>query len=210
MNLKTNDPIYTSAQQYYSDKLDYHNFRHIIDTLNAAENLLLQCDEKNINYDKQVIRHAILFHDAGFAENHRQNGYESKEDYSADLASSILADTGETEQHIDAVVTAILSTKMHATCNSTNDSIVRAADLSGLASDYAYFKSKSIDLYKEREYMTGKSIEWEEYKQEVYEIINNFLQCQIVLDVDIFADGNSVFRQKVSDNLEKLMKDAID
>ena len=210
MNLKTSEQIYNHARDLYSNRLNYHNFQHIIDTLGNAEIILKQCDEKDILYDKTIICHAILFHDAGFEENHKQNGYDSKEDYSAYLASSILAESGETEQHIDAVVNAILCTKMHATCHSINENIVRAADLSGLASSYSYFKSKSIALYKEREYMTGKAISWEEYKDEVYEIINNFVQFRIELDLDMYSDGNTVFRQKVFNNLDKLMKDSID
>ncbi len=210
MSLKTTDYIYKSAQHLYSDRLDYHNFQHIIDVFSSAEYLLQQCDKNDIRYDKQIICHAILFHDAGFIDDHRKEGYACKEDYSAYLAASILAEAGEKTQHIDAVADAILSTKMHATCRSTNENIVRAADLAGLASNYNVFKSKSIDLYKEREFITGETISWEQFKNEAYEAVQHFVQFRIELDVDIFSDGNTVFRQKVFDNLDKLKKDSID
>ena len=209
MNLVINDNIYKSARNLYSDKLHYHNFSHILDVLDNAEKILKQCDIQNITYNKKIICHAVLFHDAGYIKDHRKKGYRDKESYSAFLAENVLSDSGESEEHVEEVIKAILCTRMDAVCNSNNDMIVRAADLLGLAAPYSQFKSKAIDLYKERELMSGKKITWEEYKDEACNIIRNFVKPRIQLNIELFAQDNHMFQTKVNQNLDKLMKDTI-
>jgi predicted metal-dependent HD superfamily phosphohydrolase len=210
MNLRTSDRIYNSARNLYNSRLHYHNFKHVIDTLNYAEKILKQCDKRKISYDEKVICHAVLFHDAGYYINHVKKGFESKEAYSAFLAENILSEAGEPEKHIKDVVNAVLCTHMNGKCYSTNEMIVRAADLSGLTAPYEKFKKNSIDLYKERELLSGKKITWEKYKDEVFNIIRNFLKSQIKLDIGMFSSANYMFHTRVFQNLDKLMKDTID
>lgn len=210
MSLRTSKQIYNLARSLYSDNLHYHNFQHVIDTLSVAERIIRQCEDKQIHYDKKVICHAILFHDAGYEANHISKGYKNKETYSAKLASDILADAGEQEVHIEAVKNAILCTQINAVCHSNNDNIVRAADLSALVLPYSEFKQKSIDLYKERELMTGITISWDQYKKEAFNIIKGFLQFRINLNIELFAQDNYMFQTKVFYNLNKLMTDSID
>ena len=210
MNLIINDDIYNSARSLYSDKLHYHNFSHISDVLDNAEKILEQCDIQNITYNKKVVFHAVLFHDAGYIKNHIEKGYKDKESYSAFLAETILSDSGESKEYIQEVSQAILCTRMNSECHSNNDMIVRAADLYGLAAPYSQFKSKAIDLYKERELMSGQKISWEEYKVEACNIIRKFIKPRIQLNIELFAQDNSMFQEKVLQNLDKLMKDTID
>ena len=150
MNFKIDENIYSSARDLYNGKLHYHNFSHILDVLDNAEKILKQCDNQNISYDRKIVSHAILLHDAGYYSNHLDKGFDTKEAYSASLAETILSDFGESKEHIEAVAQAILATHMHAVCDSYNDMVVRAADLLGLAAPYNEFKSKAVDLYKER------------------------------------------------------------
>lgn len=208
--MRTSKQIYNFARRLYSDSLYYHNFQHVIETLNEAELILKQCDDKQINYDKKVICHAILFHDAGYIDNHISKGYRNKETYSADLATDVLSEAGEDEAHIEAVKSAILCTHIDAVCHSNDENIVRAADLSALILPYKQFKKKSIDLYKERELITGKKITWEQYKKEVFKIIQGFLQFRMNLDIELFAQDNFIFQEKVFYNLNRLMEDSID
>ncbi len=210
MNLKNSDGIYCSARNLYSDKLHYHNFSHINDVLDYAEVILKQCNTQNISYDKKIITHAILFHDAGYIEDHKNKGFKDKESYSAFLAETILLDADESEKHIAAVSQAILATRMDALCQSNNDMVVRAADLYGLIAPYNQFKNKTIALYKEREFMSGKKITWEEYKGEACDIIKQFIASPIQLDIELFQHNNDKFHSKVSENIDKLIEDKID
>jgi predicted metal-dependent HD superfamily phosphohydrolase len=210
MNLKTSDSIYNNARNLYSNKLHYHNFDHVIDTLNNAKNIIKKCDDKNIIYDEKIISHAILFHDAAYDVDSIKKGFKSKESYSAFLAANILSEQDESENHIKQVINAILCTKIDAKCRSNNEKIVRAADLLGLASPYPEFKKKSVDLYKEREFLSGEKITWTQYKKETFNIIRKFLEPRIELDIEMFSSANYMFHTRVFQNLDKLMKDTID
>lgn len=210
MKLKTTNHIYNSASNYYSDKLHYHNFSHIKETLNYAENILKECDSKKVNYDKKVVCHAILFHDAGYNLDHTKKGFKNKESYSAVLAEYALSDAGESQEHIEKVTRAILCTHMNGECETNDDAIVRAADLSGLAAPYTEFINKSIALFKERELLSGEKISWDQYKKEAIGVIRGFLKQEIKLDIELFSKGNYIFHTKVFDNLDNLMQDKMD
>ena len=210
MNLKISEQIYSSARDLYNDKLHYHNFGHVQDVFDNAEKILEQCDINNIDYDKKIVGHAILFHDAGYYLDHLEKGFENKEIYSAFLAESVLLESGESKEHIEEVMQAILCTHMDAICYSSNDMIVRAADLFGLAAPYSEFKSKAIDLFNEREVMTGETIPWEKYRKEASNIIRKFVEPPIKLNIDLFSGDNCIFRTRVFDNVNKLEKDTID
>ena len=67
------------AASLYSDTLAYHNFEHIRETLAAAEVIIERCAAENIRIDSAVVYYALLFHDAGYAEDHVALGHRSKE-----------------------------------------------------------------------------------------------------------------------------------
>ena len=48
------------------------------------------CASENINVDEKIVNIAILFHDAGYQENHTSLGFSTKESYSAFLAKEFL------------------------------------------------------------------------------------------------------------------------
>lgn len=209
MKLLTTDHIYNSAINYYSDELHYHNFSHIKETLNYAENILAECDSKKITYDVKVVCHAILFHDAGYNLDHFKEGFKDKESYSAVLAKSVLLDAGESQEHIEKVMQAILCTRMNGECQTNDDAIVRAADLSGLAAPYTDFIAKSIALFKEREFLSGEKISWNQYKKEVFGVIRGFLKQKIKLNTGLFTERNYMFQTKVFHNLDNFMQSKI-
>ena len=78
------------AKALYSDELPYHNFSHILDTLNSAGIILTRCVRENIRIDARAVYFALLFHDAGYHEDHAAKGYKNKELYSVKLAQEIL------------------------------------------------------------------------------------------------------------------------
>ncbi|MSR14466.1 MAG: hypothetical protein EXR86_07865 [Gammaproteobacteria bacterium] len=56
------------AARLYSESLPYHNFRHILVTIAAADKLLARCEEEGIRVEPKVVYYALLFHDAGYHE----------------------------------------------------------------------------------------------------------------------------------------------
>lgn len=193
------------AASLYSAYLPYHNFQHISDVLKAGDIILFECKKNGIDFNEPVIYHAILFHDAGYQENHETNGYESKESYSASLAENILINEDYPETHISQVKQAIMSTQMHAQCVSIEDKVVRAADLYGLTAAYPDFREKTVTLYHERLMLGDVNISWDEYKKEACSIINHFLKHKINLDIDLYRGERDKFSQAAYRNLDLLM-----
>ena len=123
------------ARALYSATLPYHNFDHIQDTLQAAGKVIERCREENIRIDTEVVYYALLFHDAGYQDDHLAHGFASKERYSVALAEPILRRHGVNATQVEKTVAAILATERDAVCVSAEQKAVRAADLSGLAAD---------------------------------------------------------------------------
>ena len=98
------------AAELYSDQLPYHSFNHVLRTVAAGAVLVERCLKEGVPINGEVIYYALLFHDAGYHENHISKGFTSKEEYSAHLAVQCLRAEAIPEDTIKRVVAAILST----------------------------------------------------------------------------------------------------
>ena len=58
-----------AARPYYSDELEYHNFSHVEDVLDAAEDILDRTREHGVEVDEDVVRAAVYFHDAYYQKD---------------------------------------------------------------------------------------------------------------------------------------------
>jgi predicted metal-dependent HD superfamily phosphohydrolase len=196
------------AAQLYDPKLQYHNFDHIRFVLGEGDKIIAKCKKEGVKLDEAVIYYAILFHDAGFIENHIAKGFDSKEAYSADLAVKALEGNGIDAEMVQKVKQAIMATHVDAVCKSNEDKAVRAADLSGLAADYTFFKKNTIDLKHEFEMMSGRKVTWEEWKTMATERIELFLREGLYLTSDYYNDqGESRFHVNTRANIKKLSQD---
>ena len=169
--------IEARAESLYGN-LPYHNFRHACEALELGYEIIARCQASNIDVNSDVIRYAILFHDAGYHENHKEKGFESKEEYSAYLAKEVLREFGVGEDDITKVEKSILSTHRDKNFECLEEKIARAADLAGLAIDYETFKENAIKLKDEHELLTGSRISWEDWKIGVKNIIEFYLSPQ--------------------------------
>ncbi len=193
----------------YSTALAYHNFEHALDTLDAADDIVQKCIDEGIRVDAQVVYYALLFHDAGFVDDHGALGFATKEAYSADLAAARLARRDIARNTIDKVVAAILSTHKDANFITAEQKAVRAADLSGLAADYERFARNSANLKAEYEMLNGKQLDWPQWVDNVSATIRFYLSQEIRLTT-YFSDGEgrSRFHNAVRSNLDRLIADA--
>jgi predicted metal-dependent HD superfamily phosphohydrolase len=143
------------AAELYSDEMPYHNFVHVLGTLAAGEKLVDRCLAEGVSINAEVVYYALLFHDAGYHEDHISKGFTSKEEYSAHLAVRCLRAEAIPEDTIERIAAAILSTQRDAKFTSNEEKAVRAADLAGLAGDYKTFRSNAEKLRQEEETLTG-------------------------------------------------------
>ncbi len=196
------------AAALYDPKLPYHNFGHAITVTRYSAGLIEQCRLENVPLDEKVVYYALLFHDAGYQDDHIALGFNTKEAYSADLSERALREYGVDENIISRVSTAILATHIDGVCESNEDKAVRASDLSGLAADYDVFKLNAIKLREEQAMMLGQSPDWSTYVASVRDTVRLFLREELGLTSDYFDEnGNSVFHAKVEENIQILLSD---
>ena len=167
-----------------------------------------RCLTEGVPIEGEVVYYALLFHDAGYHENHIDKGFTSKEEYSAHLAVRCLSAEAISEDTIKRVVAAILGTQRDAQFNSNEEKAVRAADLAGLASDYETFRSNAEKLRREDEIITGRQVAWDEWKTSVKETISFYLTQEILLTrSDACADDAAIFYAKASQNLSRMLSE---
>ncbi len=193
----------------YSAELAYHNFQHVIDTIQAADNITQRCIEEGIRVDHSVVYFALLFHDAGFRDDHVALGFKTKEDYSAEIAANRLGTRGESPKIINKVVASILSTHKDANFISVEQKAVRAADLSGLAADYEIFLQNSNNLKAEYELFNDTKLNWGSWVEISSKTIGFYLAQEIRLtSYFVNEHGESAFHKAVRENLERLIAEA--
>ncbi len=201
-----NPQLEAQARALYSDALPYHNFDHIQDTLQSAAMVVERCQEEHIRIDTEVVYFALLFHDAGYQDDHLARGFASKERYSAALAEPILRHHGVSAAQLEKTVAAILATERDALCVSAEQKAVRAADLSGLAADYPRFLLSSLRLKREHELLYGRTLSWADWQNTSRDVLGHYLTQEIRL-TSYFHDGHgeSSFHKAVRTNLRRLL-----
>ncbi len=198
------------AQSLYSPYLQYHNFDHVLDVLDAAQDLVSRVRRTGLNPDWEVIFYAILFHDAGYIENHRALGFETKEAYAAYLAEKHLKEFEFPQEKIKRVISCIRATDRKGSFDGLEEKIVRAADLAGLADPYEKFFQKSerllmehVRLHKDR----PTQIQW---KEMVALNLMYYLRQHIQLTGDYYnSAGDSDWHKRVDDNLNQFLRERI-
>jgi predicted metal-dependent HD superfamily phosphohydrolase len=195
------------AAELYSDQMPYHNFNHVFGTLVAAELLVERCLKEDIRINSEVVYFALLFHDAGYHEDHISKGFTTKEEYSALLAVQYLRTEAVSEDTIKRAVAAILSTERHAQPTSNEEKVVRAADLAGLASDYKNFRSDVEKLRQESEMLTGRKVAWDEWKASTEETIRFYLSPVSLALPEACADNAATFYAQANQNLSRLLSE---
>ena len=207
-NMKIDNALLKAAEEYYDQRLAYHNFSHIHFVFAAADTILERCRRHNVIVNEDVVCLALLFHDAGFMEDHTVLGFESKEAYSAHIAGEVLGAHDIDPHIIDCVKQAILCTHCDGHCASNEDRAVRAADLSGLAADYGIFRDNAIRLKSEYEFLNRGSIDWQSWKDMAIDRLLLFLREDMELtDEEFDEQGDSLFRQAVLRNVERLRQE---
>lgn len=198
------EQIEAVAARHYDPGLPYHNFGHALETVAAGAEIVARCDLEGIRIDGEVVYCALLFHDAGYHENHRLMGFDCKEAYSAQLAVDALKGRLAVRA-LKKVHSAIMSTRREGSFRTAEQKAVRAADLSALASEYEIFQANTDKLWREYCLLSGEHIAWHVWCLRAMEVIRYYLGQEIRL-TSYFAgsDGSSAFHRRAYANLERL------
>lgn len=194
-----------AAAKYYSPDLPYHNFDHALAAALTGLKIAQECRLENIPIDDSIVYCALLFHDAGYHHDHEKRGFKTKEALSARIARDILEKRPHPSGFIEKVENAILCTTRDASCTTTEENAVRAADLSGLAADYSVFRRNTVLLKQEFEFLYGQKVEWGQWIERATTIIGGYLSQELRLTKFYSGQpGQSTFHQKIKENLAKL------
>tara|TARA_B100001115_G_C15763804_1_gene374351 strand:- start:323 stop:979 length:657 start_codon:yes stop_codon:yes gene_type:complete len=188
----------------YSSALAYHNFNHIVEVLLSAKKIMEDCVSEHIIVDEKIVNIAILFHDAGYHDDHTSLGFSTKESYSAFLAREFLKEKNFETNIIDQIQSAILATEKNGSFEKTESKVVRAADLYGLSSQYDIFLENAHKIKAEYELLVGRTADWEDWKLATIKLLNEFLSREIELTAFFSSKGGcSQFHKLANINLKK-------
>lgn len=137
------------ASSYYTD-LPYHNFDHVLSTLVYFDSLCEQLEERNVFISRPLGRIALFGHDAGFHEDHKAKGFDTKEQYSAHLWRVLLENLSTDKEDISKVESAIIATTSNVEPVTNLEKAVRYADVGNIYNrDYQEFVKNFVLLTKE-------------------------------------------------------------
>ena len=190
------------VSEYYSPDLPYHNFGHALTSALTGLEIVQDCRSENIPIDETIVYLALLLHDAGYHQDHEKMGFDTKEALSAHIAREILEKKQHPTDFIDQVEKAILCTTREASCITTEENAVRAADLSGLAAEYSVFRRNTELLKQEFEFLYGQKVGWEQWRERATTIIGGYLSQELRLTHFYSGPpGQSPFHEKIKQNL---------
>ena len=171
--------------------LHYHTVDHINDVLNAA--LTLAKMENIDEYDLQLLKTAVLFHDSGFIVNGKNH-----EMVSCSIATENLSKFDFTKEETDRICGMIMATKIPQTPHNHLEEIICDADLDYLGrDDYDSISNKLFLELNEHGNMSEK--DW--LKLQI-----NFLEQHHYFTVSAQKMRKEKKEQKLSMLKEKLIK----
>ena len=187
-------------------ELDYHNFEHAMEVVRKSRELVAKCKIYDIKVDELIVILAALFHDAGYHDNHEEQGFASKEEYSADIAERELNNLNHDQELIMLVKECIIATHRNKLFETVEQKVLRAADLSGLAGPYEEFVANNKLLKQEQEHLQDRQIDNDEWKEVVKNLIEFYLSQDIQLTPEHNdEDGVSIFHQRAQENLNRFL-----
>lgn len=132
--------IYEKLKNELPNNLYYHSIHHVEDVLAAA--IEIAGNEAVTEYQLQLIKVAVLFHDSGFTK-----GAIDHEISGCDIAWEILPNYGFSANQIQSICAMIMATKIPQTPINLMEEIICDADLDYLGRDD--YDSISNNLFKE-------------------------------------------------------------
>ena len=172
------------------------------------------CSEEGLEFDRDAIEAAALFHDAKYHEDLPEE-HETKEAYSAFIARAHLAELGFEEKFIQKVEDAILGTDPMISPDDVENlsieaKILRSSDVAGMAGDFGDFMVDNVKLKAEWERLNNKreEITWGEWKKKSEFIIGKYLEGNIRLTKHYYDEetGESAFHKSVRYNLNRFLE----
>jgi class 3 adenylate cyclase/predicted metal-dependent HD superfamily phosphohydrolase len=149
------------------DEVVYHDISHTLNVEKAAMRFarLEGLDEESI----QLLRTAVLYHDAGFVVEYLHN-----EPFGITMAENALPKFGYSEEHISVVRSIIASTASNKKPNNLLEQIMCDADHDYLGRADYFTVAKKLRVELENYGQTMSEIEWIEFQLNYLEKVHRF------------------------------------
>jgi hypothetical protein len=141
------DHLWKESALWYTD-WPYHNFSHAKETLWETMHLADFCERFDYQVNRKALIAGTLFHDAGYHMDHESFGYESKEEYSAQLLGRHAHDYGMYEDDIVIAMNAIRATRLGAPAPGLHDKIIVRADIANIGGDFDREFAPKTELFR--------------------------------------------------------------
>lgn len=151
--------IWETVQPGYKDEkeLSFHGSHHPLKVRAEALELVSYCLSRGLSVDMHAVQWSSLGHDQYYwLKPGIQHDARSREEYSAVITEPQARELGAPESVVDTVGQAIRATELGIACQTTEDRIVRRADLwtlyAGTARDVI---DGTLRMHRETRYLTG-------------------------------------------------------
>ena len=152
------------AEKHYRPDFAYHNWNHALEVAHGTEVISNKLETRGLTVARGALAVAAAWHDAGYHEDHKTKGFETKELYSAALLDEFLEDkpVGELEKAI--MRTAIIATWAgHKELRTPYELIMHRSDTANIGGPTDEFLQNSLKLHDETEFITDKPLSWQKY-----------------------------------------------
>ena len=197
-----------TASKYYAN-IPFHNFDHVKDTLKYAEGIMKECEKTGIAINKEVVRKALLFHDAGYHENKRAKGFDTKEEYSVSINEYELKKEGYSPEFIKDVNMAIMATQKDGKFSTNEQKLARMSDISNMAGEYEKFLDCNLRLKNEIKYMSNKKFSWTEWKKATKDTMEFYMSQDEAMAIinDRDEKGKTSFCNGIKQNMGRFLSE---
>ena len=182
----------------------YHGVSHPDAVWEKASILIERCERLGISVDKVSLHYAIELHDALCHLDPTLLGFSSAEQLSAVLTQRYLVSRGYSQEAANTVSTIIMATHPDVRPRTTEEIIIRAADIWNIGSTYQGFVQASRALHQEAMNAKQTSIPFESFLQGSYGYLQKFLWPLLELTPEARdSEGRSVWHMNAMRNLTR-------
>ncbi len=168
--MKMNGTRYRESAAYIEEKMlnglsgkfQYHNLEHVKDVLDAA--IRLGEMEGISNHDMEMLKVAVMYHDAGYIK-----GLKDHESLSCEIVRDKLPGFGYAEEEIEIICGLIMATKIPQTPQSRLQEIICDADLDYLGRDDFFEIGDNLFLEFRKYGLLSTEAEWQAMQQKFLE-----------------------------------------
>ncbi len=147
--------ILNRMQNELNDTLHYHNVKHVLDVVQAAESI--GANEKISDLEMELLKTAALFHDCGFIINSKDH-----EKLSCNIAADYLPRIGFTSTEVKVICQLIMATAVPQNPHNLLEKIICDADLDYLGRDDFFIIGNNIFREFKARNIVENEKEWNE------------------------------------------------